>query len=92
MRKTIIILALAVANSVLVFTRPRPHYNEARAEDIAAEQRALVALTINRVFHEQINGTWPQVYGSTMQQAASFEAEIIAANKANITDWTQYKP
>ena len=83
MRKTLIIVALAITNAVLVLTRP--HINH-------AEDRAIIALTINRVFHEQINGTWPQAYGSTSEQAKQFETDILAANAQNVTDWTQYKP
>ena len=83
MRKTLIITALAITNAVLVLTRP--HINH-------ADERVIIALTINRVFHEQLNGTWPQAYGSTMEQAAQFETTIITANEQGVTDWAQYKP
>ena len=83
MIKTLIIAALAITNAVLILTRPHINY---------AEDHAIIALTINRVFHEQLNGTWPQAYGSTMDQVAKFDAGIIAANNQGVTDWTQYKP
>ena len=78
-----IIAALAMTNVVLMLTGPHVSHGK---------DRAIIALTINRVFHEQLNGNWPQAYGATMEQVAKFDSEIIAANKQGVSDWTQYKP
>ena len=82
MTKNIIIIVLALANAILMH---RPHIN-------SLEYNRLIELTTNRIMHEQIDGTWPQAYGSTMESARKFEEDILKARKQGITDWKQYKP
>lgn len=92
MRKNLIIVALVVVNAFLVIIRPRPHNPnvESSKPDIASVH-LVVALTVNRILHEQLAGNWPRAYGATMEEVRKFEEEIVSASKQGCTDWTQYK-
>ncbi len=85
--KSFLICVLAIVNIAVVAL-----LIEERHKPVIDNDRNIVALTVNRIFHGQIDGTWPESYGSTMEQAKQFELEIIAAQKQGCTDWTQYKP
>jgi len=84
MRKNVIIVLLAGTNLILFLHKSTP--------STAAQDRLIASMTVNRVFHEQINGNWPQAYGSTAEQAKNFEESIHLAVQQGATDWTQYKP
>ncbi len=83
MSKTIIIIALAFVNVTLILTKP----SSSKTHD-----EIIIGLTVNRIFHEQINGTWPHSYGPTTKDVTRFDNEIIEASKQHITDWLQYRP
>ena len=90
--KLIIALLIAVGISGLLGCSKFDGLAEAMQRHEDAMVRNAIALTVNRVMHEQINGTWPKSYGSNTTEAKQWETEIINGLSQNITDWNAYKP